>query len=126
MKLSRTTKIWLGIGTIWPICYIVLFFVFVFTMMGTFILQANTPGRQPDFPMPILAIIPFHLFTMLLVIALYVFYIIYVIKDQRIDQTMKIVWIVLFFFTGVLTMPAFYFLYIWKEPAVNPKPAAPL
>jgi hypothetical protein len=39
--MKRSTKIWLGIATIWPIVYMLLFFVVIFSVV---IVGALNPG----------------------------------------------------------------------------------
>lgn len=59
-----------------------------------------------------------HMFTVLLIMALTAFYIYLAVKSDRLDQTMKIVWTILIAMVGLLVMPAFWFLYVWRDPPV--------
>lgn len=119
--MKKSTKIWLGIATIWPFVYIGLFFVVVFS----FILlaphtSASAPGQEFPFgalfPVGFIAIFMVHILTILSHLALTVFYIIRVIKSEQLDQNMKIAWMLLLFFVGMLVQPVFWYLYIWREP----------
>jgi len=49
-------------------------------------------------------------------------YIILAVKNEYIDQTMKIMWAVLICMVGIFAMPVYWYLYIWR----NQPPAATL
>jgi ATP-dependent Zn protease len=56
-----------------------------------------------------------HLITMLLIMGLMPFYIILAVKSDRLDQTMRIVWVVLICMLGMFAMPVYWYLYIWRN-----------
>jgi hypothetical protein len=57
-----------------------------------------------------------HILTIFLIMGLTAVYIYLAIKSERLDQTMKIVWTVLFCMMSFLAMPVFWYLYVWREP----------
>jgi ATP-dependent Zn protease len=63
-----------------------------------------------------------HLFTILLLFILMPLYIIFPINNQRLDQTMRIVWVVLACTVGMFADPVYWYLYVWRKPS---EPAAP-
>jgi hypothetical protein len=113
--MRKSNKIWLGIATFWPVVYVFLFIVLVvvFTVTG--------PGSKAsaDFVgwlgpgMVVLFLV--HMLTILGTLALTVFYIVRVMNAEQLDQNLKIVWIILLFFFGMLAQPVFWYLYIWRE-----------
>ena len=74
------------------------------------------------FTMGFVGLFAAHLFTILLTIALMPLYIILAVKNDYIDQTMKIMWAVLICMVGMFAMPVYWYLYIWR----NQPPAATL
>ena len=118
--MKKSTRIWLGIATIWPFLYIGLFFVVVVSFI---LLAPNTPASAPGqesplgalFPVGFIALFVVNLLTILGHLALTVFYIIRVIKSEQLDQNLKIAWMLLLFFVGMLVQPVFWYLYIWRE-----------
>jgi hypothetical protein len=119
--MKKSTKIWLGIATIWPIVYLVLFFVVIFSVViiaglnpGTHVPVGNPPASI-FFPVGFMAIFVLHMLTIMGTLALTVFYIIRVIKTERLDQNMKIMWMLLLFFMGMLAQPVFWYLHIWRD-----------
>ncbi|MCU1263751.1 MAG: hypothetical protein JWM21_69 [Acidobacteria bacterium] len=126
MKKSR--KIWLGIATIWPIVYMFLFVASIFSLFIFSGIHNGGPpvlGPEPPsilFPLGFMGLFAVHLLTILGTLALTVFYIIRVFKTESLDQNMKIMWMLLLFFMGMLAQPVFWYLYIWRE---TPKLASP-
>lgn len=120
MKKSR--KVWLGIATIWPIVYMFLFMASIVGFMFFAGLQeGGAPGVQPHpegsplIPVAFMGLFAVHMVTILGTLALTVFYIIRVFKTERLDQNMKIMWMLLLFFIGILAQPIFWYLYIWRD-----------
>lgn len=115
MELSKTQKILLGIASGWPIVYIVLFVVFIF---GIVALSSDGPGGGLDtlFAGGFVILLILHLITIILTLALMIFYIVHAVKNTRLDSNMRIVWILVFFFGGMLVLPVYWYLQIWKAP----------
>jgi len=119
--LKKSTKIWLGIATIWPIVYMLLFFVVIFSVVIVGAFNPDSPAPVDNSPASILFPIGFmgffvlHMLTIMGMLALTVFYVIRVFKTEQLDQNMKIMWMLLFFFMGMIAQPLFWYLYIWRE-----------
>lgn len=84
--------------------------------------------QQDDFPAAFSIIAPFgfmvlmalHMATILLMTAQTPFYIVLAVKNVHLEQTMRIVWIVLFALVSVLASPVYWYLYIWRKPKDAP------
>ena len=65
-----------------------------------------------------------HIFTMLLIMGLSIFYIVDVFKNNRVDKDKKALWAIVIFLGNMIAMPIYWYLYIWNEAAVagNPLP----
>lgn len=122
-KLSKRTKIILGIATLWPIIYVGLFIVLWFTLV--FVLAftaASAPSSSapaafpPAFPVFFFAIMALHFLTMLWSLALLAIYIVDVFKNKRMDQEKKALWAVVLFLGNVFAMIVYWYLYVWREP----------
>jgi hypothetical protein len=111
--MSKTLKVLLGIVTLWPFAYMILFFLFIFAMM---LLPSfgETSGAPPLF----VIIFPLHLLTMLIIMALTVFYIANVFNNERVDKDKKVLWALVLFMGNIIAMPIYWYIYIWKSAPV--------
>src|SRR5687768_18603408 len=77
--MQKPTKVLLGIASLWPVFYMFLFFGFVFSMALGF-----GGGGQPEPGIPPMMALVFglHLLTMLVILALTVFYIVDVFRNR--------------------------------------------
>jgi hypothetical protein len=118
--MEKPAKVLLGLASLWPLAYMILFFAFIFL---TIILG---PGSPPDRGMPPLFAMVFglHVLTMLITMALSVFYIVNVFKNDRVDKDKKALWAIVIFLGNMIAMPIYWYLYIWREPALANKPPA--
>ena len=55
---------------------------------------------------------------MLVILALTVFYIVNVFKNNRIENDKKVLWAIVLFMGNMIAMPIYWYIYIWKEPPV--------
>jgi hypothetical protein len=54
---------------------------------------------------------------MLEVLVLLVIYVVYLFKTDRVAQDKKALWAAVLLLGGLIAMPVFWYLYIWKQPA---------
>src|SRR6185436_1345417 len=113
--MRKSSKLLLAGATVWPFFYMVFFFAFVMLMMFL-----NTTGGEP--PVWFFIIFPLHFLTILLIFALTVFYVVNVFRNDRVAKDMKVLWAVVLFMGGIIAMPIYWYLYIWRE---TPSAAAP-
>ncbi|HXD29962.1 MAG TPA: hypothetical protein VN643_02520 [Pyrinomonadaceae bacterium] len=117
--MKQSSKILLAAATVWPFLYMLLFFGFI---MLTFLTATNNPGGGG--PVVLFAVIfPLHILTMLLIMALTVFYIVNVFRNDRVVKDMKVLWAVVLFMGSIIAMPIYWYLYIWREPATPASPS---
>lgn len=110
--MSKTIKLLLGLVTLWPLAYMILFFLMIFSFI--FFAAGTGPGDGPPPFIPV--IFSLHILTMLVIAALTVFYIVNVFRNERVDKDKKVLWAVVLFLGNLLAMPVYWYLYIWKEP----------
>jgi len=67
------------------------------------------------FPAGIMLLFGAHFLTIILMMGLMPLYVILAVKDERHDQTMRIIWVVLICMMGMFAMPIYWFLYVWRE-----------
>ena len=119
--MKTPTKILLGLASLWPFVYMVIFFIFILSSF----LFLSAPGNQEFGPISFTIIFLLHLLTMIWIMALTIFYIVDVFRNNRVDKDKKVLWAVVLFMGNIIAMPIYWYLYIWKEPAVSlPGPAS--
>lgn len=109
--MSKNKKIILGIATIFPIAYMIFFFLFIFFQI--FITFPSEPTNGP--PAVLMLIFPLHFLTMILSFILIFIYIKNVFGNENISQDKKPLWAVVLFLGNFVAMPIYWYLYIWKE-----------
>jgi hypothetical protein len=84
----------------------------------------SEPRVTKFLPVGFLLLFAFHMLTILLMFLLMPLYIILAVKNERLDQTMRIVWVVLTCTIGMFANPVYWYLHVWRTaPPVAP-PAA--
>jgi heme/copper-type cytochrome/quinol oxidase subunit 3 len=114
--VRKPAKIILGLATVWPIVYILLFMAFV---ASTLIRTVQTTGAPPpDF---FRIIIPLHLATMLVALGLLVFYVTHAYRSASLSSDRRLIWIVLLLFGFPIAGPIYWYSHLWhEEPRANP------
>jgi hypothetical protein len=114
-EMQKPAKLFLGILTLWPIVYVFLFIAFFFSavLFGPGPAESGS-GMQPA--MAVLLIL--HLLTMVLILALTVFYIVDIFRNERVDKDKKVLWAVVIFMANAFAMPVYWYLYFWKQPSL--------
>jgi len=113
MQLSRPMKVCIGLLTVWPILYMGVFFLFVFSNFFLASTNQGGPGLMNSFGL----LFGLHCCTMLLILGLMVFYVVHIVKATFEKTEMKIIWLILVLLGGMIAMPVYWYLYIWRETA---------
>ena len=82
-------------------------------------IEENAPEAEelPAFvPVGFVGLMAIHMLSVLLMVGLMPLYIILAVKNESLDQTMRIVWVVLFATMGMLVNPVYWYLYVWRKP----------
>ncbi|WP_338814302.1 PLDc N-terminal domain-containing protein [Bernardetia sp. Wsw4-3y2] len=118
--MSKSKKIWLGIFTFSPLIVTILAII---AFIGTFITVIATASSQQNPPdgFPELFIGGFFTFFILILLAsladlgITIYYIIDIVRDENVDETEKIIWILALFFGSFISTAVYYFVRIWKR-----------
>lgn len=108
---SRTTTILLGILTVWPFLY---FLLFIGVLFFGFASTSITALDRPSFDIFRL-IMPLHLLTMLLMFTLTAVYIIHAFRTDRIAEDKRVLWVVVLFLGNMMAFPIYWYLYLWRR-----------
>ena len=118
--MSRSRKIFLGILTVLPFVFLVVYLVIFLNSFFEMIWYHR--GNQEDF---FFHMIPAFIFLALLIlfkIGLLIYYIMQAVNNKRIDSTERIVWILVFIFAGLIGYPIYWYMRIWKEDEILQTP----
>ena len=118
--MQKPTKLFLGILSLWPIVYVCLFIAFFFS---AFLFGPGSAETGSGMPPAMAVILILHLLTMVLILALTVFYIVDIFRNERVDKDKKVLWAVVIFMANAFAMPIYWYLYFWKEPSLASSPA---
>ncbi|MCA1840013.1 MAG: hypothetical protein LC723_06750 [Actinobacteria bacterium] len=124
--MTNRTKVWLGIASFWPPVYFVCFLIVWGLFMMT-ILRSVSAGRPPSFTQfppstgitAFLAIFVVHVVTLLGAMALAIFYIIDMYRNDRVNDEMKVVWLVLLILLSLFTLPVYWYLHVKGSPETS-------
>ena len=109
MRLNKRRKVILGILSIWSTIYFVLCLIF---NIAEFVctLYSFSCGWTGIFDTIVLLLPP----TVLIFLALSIFYIVYLLRSNHIRKGIKVVWAVIILSSGVISLPVFWYLKIWR------------
>lgn len=113
--MSKPRKILLAILTAWPPVYLV---IFVVTVIGMLMAAASgAPGTPADGPPAwLLGLFVVHAGTMLLMLALTIFYGVHAYRSERVPETRRVLWVVLNILGSFIAQLIYWYLFIWRDP----------
>jgi hypothetical protein len=126
--MSRIAKICLGLATAWQLVYTALFAgMLLRVLLSGF---APLPGGAAGLPEDFGALFVVHLGTLVLMLALAVWYVAEAARSPRVPRRWRALWIALVVVGGFVAQLAFWYAFIWRKPAplettlVGPPPPA--
>ncbi len=106
VPMNKTRALLLGVLTVVPMAYMVFFFAIAISLM-------LGPGRNRIASFfPLLMIM--HFSVIVFVWSLIAFYVWYVFKTDEVPADKKALWAAVLFLGNMISMPIFWYLYIWK------------
>lgn len=106
--MNRTKAIVLAVLTVWPVAYMLFFMAAV---ASSFFIMKGGSNQMPPFFSVLIAL---HFLTMAEMLGLLVFYIWHLFKTDAIAQDKKALWAVVLFMGNAVSMPVYWYLYVWK------------
>ena len=102
MNISRPMKVVLFALTLWPVLYMVAFFMMFATRSFP-----TAEGFEVLFMV--------HAAAALTILGTMAFYIIDVVKRPSLSSEMRVVWALLIVFAGIVAMPIYFVMHVWPE-----------
>lgn len=117
MKLSKNQKILIGVFTVVPLILSLVLVAWIFFEGVQIIERIEASGNEPSIAMLMSFMAPVIVASVVLSIigmVLLVIYMVHIVKNDRLDMGMKILWIVMIFLLGNLAMPVYWFSEMWE------------
>jgi ABC-type dipeptide/oligopeptide/nickel transport system permease component len=118
MNLNKTQKILLGIFTIVPFILSGYIFYQIFHFILSTVEASQGQDYEPSESAVIAGVLSFIVPIIVLTfisLFLHVFYIVHAALNKQLDQTEKILWILLFIFFGTIPFIIYWFIRLWNE-----------
>jgi len=111
----------MGVLAIAPVVFMALLFLAFFAaMMGGAMQHGGQPSGEP--PRFLLALFPLQCVLMVFWVTSMVLHVVDVFRNPHVADNMRVVWALLFFFMGMITLPVYWFLYVWQPSRTLPDP----
>ena len=128
--MSRPKAVLLGIATVIPPVYFLVFLVAFFSLMMLTFRELGNPALSGEpASNPVLAWIPAlfvaHFIVMLLMFALIAIYLVFLFGTSAVQQEYKVLWAVVLLLFGIFAMPVFWYLHVWRQPRPAGVPLTP-
>ena len=118
MRIRKPLALVIGLFTIWPVVYMVLFMAFFVVTAFTIFQQAQQHHPQPGPGFLPYIFVP-HIATMLLMFALMAFYIVHVFKNTALKDDRRVLWAVVLFMGLPVSAPIYWWFYVWPQASSN-------
>ena len=112
MRVSQPVKKIVGIATAWDALNPIVFILFLLILPWNLI--TVDPALFFASNLVVLGLVLLGL-TVVVHIALLVYYLIHVVKNLAAEESVRIVLGLGFFFMSTIAMPLYYYLYIWRD-----------
>lgn len=116
--MSRQKKIWIGVLTISPLIFLILYFVFFFGFFFNIIAQAES-GQEPnpELLMGFFAIVFIFIgLAVVLSFASLIYLIIHASNNPRLEGNDRTIWIVIIVLAGLVGNIIYWYVKIWSDP----------
>lgn len=108
-NFSKPLKLLIGFIAIWPFIYLPLFMISIFSTIAM-------SSETESFPTALVWIFPIHFLTIIASLVVMGLCIYDVFTNDRIKGDKKALWGVVLLLGGMLALPFYWYIYIWKAP----------
>jgi hypothetical protein len=118
LNMSKQRKIILGILSFLPLLFIVIYFVFFFSMFASGFRESAQGGGPPVFLLNNMNGLSITMGLLVITsLGLLIYYIIHVMNNTRLDSSGRLVWLLIVLLANVVAYPIYWYLEVWKSPA---------
>jgi hypothetical protein len=113
--MSRSSKAFVGFLSFLPIILLIFFFAMLFTIFPRILEWENHEPTPPEMFSVFWPIFLLGIIMAILSLGLLVFFIMHLIRNKQMEGIEKVVWILVFFFAGIVGYPIYWYMRIWSE-----------
>ncbi len=118
--MNKAKKLWLGLLAFLPLTVGIGILIYTLTIFFTpeHFHALQTTGDEPPAWLigDIIGLVILAVFAGLLHLAALIYFIIHAINNPGVKSNERIIWIVLFIFTGSISFPIYWAIRIWPDP----------
>ena len=115
--MAQENKTMAGILSFLPLVafliYIIVFLNFIFQVMPN--MDRHGPNAEELILPNIFSIVLFAIILGIVSLGVLVYFIIHAVNNKTIDSTERLVWILIFIFTGMIGYPIYWYMRIYKN-----------
>lgn len=116
--MSKNSRIVLGAASLLPSIYLILFVGFI--LYNVFLVEKPSANLIPV----VYALLKVHVIMIFWTFALLAFYLISLKRNSFLSRDQKIMWIILFIVAGLISLPIYWYIHIWRQNETSPQPRA--
>ena len=120
MTLRRIAALGLGLLSVAPIVYLVVFLTYIMPQFESLFGRSGPPVAQFDALFGTVFYV--HLSVIILVLALIGFYVVHVLRARHLSEHAKPAWIAAIVIGNMVVMPIAWYFFIWRQPIASPQP----
>ena len=109
----------MAVATLLPFLYVVVFFLGLLFHLTNLIFQTPERNLLMEFFDVIFWI---HLVVMFWIVLLMVVYLAHIVRNPRLKNESRAVWVIVVIMASILAMPIYWYLEIWREQKVVTSP----
>ena len=107
--MSNSRKLFYIIFPLVNLVYLICVIIFMIYLMAVLI-----PYNRVEHQTLLHTFVPLQIVFGIVNFTFFVLYLIHVIKNDRISQKQKVIWVLLIYFVNVFVIPFYWYNYIWK------------
>ncbi|UII33286.1 PLDc N-terminal domain-containing protein [Fulvivirga ulvae] len=122
--MSTSKKVILGLFTIAPLIFLMVYFVLFFTLFVNVASMDLHPHDLPpdEVPLFLQSFVPMMVMMFIAVgsgFILMIYYIVLISKNPSFDSTQRIMWVLIVVFTSTIGQIAYFIVEVWPDKAEN-------
>lgn len=116
-NMSKQLKIYLGIVTIFPIVFIIIYTIYFFGMFASVFRESMQHSGPPTFLLGNMGeMLIWMALTIVTTLGLLIYYMVHIMNNRQLDSTERLIWILIILLANVVGYPVYWYLKIWKQP----------